>query len=275
MEFLKLFLDPRIVAAMAGQTLPFAVVVYFGAYFLTQGRKDSDYPHRESLWHGLILWFFTAVLWGVSNLMWSEDESLRHFGTIIVGVIIGREFLWWRHKINKKKVLDRSHQDSEDSGSPGAYHYRPTDREVPVTSGFDTAGLSKKAKGWLIFSIAWFAVGVVFTLVNINEYKALVTHYYFDDFVEDFFISMATLNAPFFIGWAIWCGKNLSPSGKAIKVLVIVAVIWFLLTLWYVDLIEGLSELSDVIENIPLLLILNSPLIIGWGTRWISREEIK
>ena len=271
MEILKLFSDPEFVAFWLGHTLPFTAVVYFGAYFLTQGRKDPDYPHRESLWHGLILWFFTAVLWGVSNLMWSEDESLRHFGTIIVGVIIGREFLWWRHKINKKKVLDRSHQDSEDSGSPGAYHYRPTDREVPVTSGFDTAGLSKKAKGWLIFSIAWFAVGVVFILVIMSGGSSRR----FSDSVEFFFISMATLNAPFFIGWAIWCGKNLSPSGKAIKVLVIVAVIWFLLTLWYVDLIEGLSELSDVIENIPLLLILNSPLIIGWGTRWISREEIK
>jgi hypothetical protein len=107
------------IAYFIGASLPMAVFIFIGSYFGLWKRRKSKLSFKETVILFLSFWVLSAILTIIFKLLLSGQEELIQstignlWGPLIVGVIIGRKIIEWRHKIISDNDVRKSYEPSE------------------------------------------------------------------------------------------------------------------------------------------------------------------
>ena len=121
--------------------------------------------------------------------------------------------------------------------------------------------LSKKEKIWVVISVVWFLFFLAMGVMGGQTRDGNIV-----------FMFGVIYNSPLIIGWGLWWLNSIGKFSKKVKIWAVISVVWFLNILMYAARTSSYSPDFNVIQFTVFIIILNLPLIIGWGIWWAKRD---
>ena len=107
----------EMIAYIAGSSLPMALLIFVGSYFGIWKRRKHKLPIKESIILFFVFWLLAVMLIIAFKVLLSGQDELTQstignlWGPLIVGIIVGRYIVEWRHKVNSYDAVRKSYED--------------------------------------------------------------------------------------------------------------------------------------------------------------------
>ena len=104
---------------IAVSSLPMGSLLFVGSYFGISKTRRQKLPAKEVIILFFAFWLLAAVLIIVFKVLLSgQDESIQSmigdlFGPLIIGLIIGRNIVQWRHKVNTYDAVRKTYRTDD------------------------------------------------------------------------------------------------------------------------------------------------------------------